>query len=92
MHDATTAEAYCIRGGAISGETFVPLRVAQSLAGNDPSLDGCVKAFFSPGGGKGAAARAGNAVSEKQKSGGVNEGLKRELLNMLLEVYMLDDG
>ncbi|KAF8878476.1 hypothetical protein CPB84DRAFT_1817502 [Gymnopilus junonius] len=82
LNDSTSAEAYCTLGGDI-----VPPKVAQAIAG-DLGLQDWVTVLFglSPPtkgvNGKGA----GPTPVTRLKT--VNEELKKELLKILLEVYM----
>ena len=79
MHDSSSAEVYCTLGGDV-----VPPRTAQSI-GERHNLHAwsalCVPAAPS-GSGKGPIALA----MSREKT--VDEALKRELIKVLLEVYM----
>ncbi|GLB39648.1 putative vacuolar sorting protein 39 domain 2 [Lyophyllum shimeji] len=78
LHDATSAELYCTLGGDL-----VPPKIVQSLAESKPVLERWASALFgvTPKGG------ARPTTMMRQKSA-VNEGVKKELLRILLEVYM----
>ncbi|KII87677.1 hypothetical protein PLICRDRAFT_54749 [Plicaturopsis crispa FD-325 SS-3] len=78
LHDATSAEAYCTLGGEV-----IPGKTAQAI-GEKYGLQLWSGAFFSPpSSGKN---KSGATAMLRQQS--VDEGLKRELLKILLEVYM----
>lgn len=85
LHDASSAEAYCILGGG--GESVVPPRVARALAKSEAYLEGWSGALL--GGGGGGKKGAPPVPLVRQKSG-VEEGVKRVLLKLLLEVYVMD--
>ena len=87
LHDATSAEAYCTLGGG--GGAVVPPRVARALAESETYLEGWAGALFGSGGGGKKGTPAVPLPLERQKSG-VDEGVKRALLKLLLEVYMMD--
>lgn len=75
LRDASSAEAYCTLGGEV-----VPTKIAQAI-GEKCGLDLWTVALFA-GSTKGATAMA------RQKT--VDDGVKKGLLKVLLEVYMND--
>lgn len=77
LHDASSAEAYCTSGGEV-----VPGKTAQSL-GEKYGLQTWSSALFSL-----PRAKVGATPVGRQKI--VDEGLKKGLLEVLLEVYMTD--
>ena len=77
LHDASSAEAYCTLGGEV-----VPVKTAQSL-GEKYGLQAWTSALFSS-----PRAKVSATPVARQKT--VDEGLKKELLKVLLEVYMTD--
>ncbi|RDB17168.1 Transforming growth factor-beta receptor-associated protein 1 [Hypsizygus marmoreus] len=84
LHDASSAEAYCTLGGDL-----VPPKVAQALAETNPGLDLWVSTLFgiSVSSTKDGGTRP--SAMARQKSV-VDEWRKKELLKILLEVYMSD--
>ncbi|KJA17616.1 hypothetical protein HYPSUDRAFT_46248 [Hypholoma sublateritium FD-334 SS-4] len=82
LSDSTSAETYCTLGGEI-----IPPKTAQSIAVDVGLQDLATTLFGLPPGksmnGKGPAIPIALARSKS-----VNEGLKKELLKILLEVYM----
>jgi hypothetical protein len=82
MNDSTSAETYCTLGGDI-----VPPKVAQSIA-DDCGLQDWVSTLFGlhPIKGVNGKGVAGPTPVTRLKT--VNEALKKELLKVLLEVYM----
>lgn len=77
LHDASSAEAYCTLGGEV-----VPGKTAQAL-GEKYDLTAWTSALFSL-----PKAKVGAVPVGRQKT--VDEGLKKGLLKVLLEVYMTD--
>lgn len=75
LRDATSAEAYCTLGGEV-----IPARVAQTI-GEKCGLEVWTAALFP------VSAKGLTAIT-RQKT--VDEGVKKELLTVLLEVYMKD--
>lgn len=80
LHDYTSAEAYCtLGGGSGSGSGVVPPKTAKAV------VEGCgLEPHWAVAG---ATTTPGSMA--KQKSAG--EEVKRELLKILLEVYMSDE-
>lgn len=81
LRDATSAEAYCTLGGDV-----VPGKTAQSIA-EKYGLQDWANALFAPTS-KSASTKARPIPMGRQKT--VDENLKKELLKILLEVYMSD--
>ncbi|KAH9478601.1 Transforming growth factor-beta receptor-associated protein 1 [Psilocybe cubensis] len=81
LNDSTSAETYCTLGGDI-----VPPKVAQSIADDNNLQDWTAVLFGSPST-KAVNGRGVGAVPLTRLKT-VNEDLKKELLKILLEVYM----
>ncbi|KDR79882.1 hypothetical protein GALMADRAFT_61975 [Galerina marginata CBS 339.88] len=82
LSDSTSAETYCTLGGDI-----VPPKVAQTIADDCGLQDWVTVLFGLPPPTKGVNGKAaGPAAMTRLKT--VNEDLKKELLKILLEVYM----
>lgn len=82
LSDSTSAEAYCTLGGDI-----VPPKVAQTIADDSGLQDWVTVLFGLPPPAKGVNGKiAGPTSLTRLKT--VNEELKKELLKILLEVYM----
>ncbi|KAF5384226.1 hypothetical protein D9615_003441 [Tricholomella constricta] len=79
LHDATSAELYCTLGGDL-----VSMKIAQSLAENNEGLELWASALF------GAALKGLRPTALSRQKSTVDEGRKKELLKILLEVYMSD--
>lgn len=75
LHDYTTAEAYCMLGGAV-----VSAKTAQMIVESDAGLEQWVSALF------GAAPPTSKSVLHHNQM--FDGELKRELLKTLLGVYM----
>lgn len=85
LHDAPSAEAYCTLGGDL-----VPVKTAQSLAENDAELELWAAALFGIMLARSSAKVEARAAQISRQKSVVDEGLKKELLKVLLEVYMSD--
>jgi hypothetical protein len=79
LRDASSAEAYCMLGGEV-----VPAKIAHSVA-EKCGLQQWTSAFFPPL----PTTKSTALPVARQKS--VEDGLKKELLKTLLEVYMNDE-
>jgi vacuolar protein sorting-associated protein 3 len=78
LHDRSSAEAYCTLGGEV-----VPAKIAQAV-GEQYGLSNWSTVLFGPSSGP---VKAGAAPAmERQRT--VDEGTKKRLLRVLLEVYM----
>ena len=85
LGDSTSAEAYCTLGGDI-----IPSRVAQSIA-NGNGLQDWAETLFTIPITKSINGKHATGPSSATQVKTVNEGLKKELLKILLEVYMGDE-
>ncbi|KAJ3492453.1 hypothetical protein NLJ89_g11233 [Agrocybe chaxingu] len=85
INDSASAEAYCTLGGEV-----VPPKVAQAVAEGSGLQDWVVTLFGLPPPAKGVNGRGAVGPTPITRLKTVNEELKKELLKVLLEVYMDD--
>lgn len=82
LGDSTSAETYCALGGEI-----IPPKTAQSIA-VDAGLQDLATTLFGLPPGKSVNGKGAAIPIALSRSISVNEDLKKELLKILLEVYM----
>jgi vacuolar protein sorting-associated protein 3 len=80
LRDASSAEAYCTLGGDV-----IPPKIARSVAEKYGLQQWTTALFPLP------VAKLGPTASPVSRQNSVVEGLRTELLKILLEVYMTDE-